>query len=222
MDENTTFKNSLYLPVSFVLLLWLIKLLEFTFETQWAKYLGVFPRTWEGLSGLLTFPLVHGDFGHLASNSVPLLVLSTAILYFYRPVALRVIGLIYVLHGLLVFIAARQVVHIGASGLVYGFATFLLASGIIRKDRSLMAISLLVTFLYGGMVWGVLPIKEGVSWEGHLFGALSGIFSAFLYKDEGPQRKRYEWEEKDDLPDKGIWDYYSVFPPPKHPEDEEQ
>jgi len=219
MNQKTTFQNSIYLPLAFVLLLWVIKLLEFSLEADWGADLGVLPRTWQGLPGIVTFPLIHADWGHLASNSLPLLVLGTAILYFYRPVALRVIGLIYVMPGILVFVAARQNFHIGASGLVYGFAALLLVSGIIRKERSLMALSLLVVFLYGGLIWGLLPLREGVSWEGHLFGALSGIICAFLFRNEGPREKKYEWEEKDDLPEKGIWDYHAVFPPPRHPDE---
>jgi len=222
MQTQPTFKNSLYWPAAFVLLLWIIEVAEKTLEVSWGHLLGVLPRTWEGLNGILTFPLVHGDWGHLASNSLPLLVMGTAIFYFYRPVALRVIGIIYILHGVLVFTGARQVFHIGASGLVYGFAIFLLVSGILRKERSLMALSMLVIFLYGGMLWGVLPIREGVSWEGHLFGALAGLFCAFFYKHEGPQRQKYEWEEADELPDKGVWDYNAMFPPPEYPEDDDK
>ncbi len=218
MQSQATFKNSLFLPLAFVLLIWIIKLLEKAFEVKWAGVLGILPRSWEGLTGIITFPLVHGDLSHLASNSIPLLVLGTAIFYFYRPIALRTIGLIYLIHSLLVFIAAREVTHIGASGLVYGFASFLFVSGVIRRERSLMAISMLVIFLYGGMIWGVLPIREGVSWEGHLFGALAGVFCAIYYKDQGPQRKKYSWEEEDELPDKGIWDYNAMFPPPEHPD----
>lgn len=219
MNKAPTFQNSFYLPLGFVLLIWIIKLLEFALEADWASELGVLPRTFRGVTGIITFPLVHGDWGHLASNSLPLLVMGTAIFYFYRPVALRVIGFIYLFHGLLVFLAARQNFHIGASGLVYGFAGFLLVSGILRKERSLMALSLLVVFLYGGLIWGLLPVREGVSWEGHLFGALAGIICAFIYRHEGPQKQKYEWEEQDDLPEKGIWDYNSMFPPPKHPDD---
>ena len=220
MSEKATFKSSIVLPIAFVILLWIIHLLEFTLEIRFAEYMAIKPRSLSGAMGIITFPLVHGDWGHLASNSVPLLVLGTAIFYFYRPIALKVIGLIYLLHGGLVFLAARPVYHIGASGLVYGFAAFLFVSGVIRRERSLMALSMLVIFLYGGMIWGVLPIREGVSWEGHLFGALAGIFCAVLYKDQGPQKKKYSWEEKDDLPDQGIWDYRTHFPPPKHPDEE--
>ena len=220
-EEAQTLKQSLKLPVAFVLLLWGIHLIEVLSDEELAAFMGILPRQAEGLLGIVTFPLIHGGWGHLSSNSLPLIILGTAILFFYRPIALRSIAFIYLLHGGLVFLAARPVTHIGASGLVYGFAAFLLTSGILRRERSLMALSMLVIFIYGGMIWGVLPIREGVSWEGHLFGAIAGIAAAFYYRREGPQRTPYEWEQEDNLPETGVWDYRTHFPPPRHPDKEQ-
>ena len=220
-EEAQTLKQSLKLPVAFVLLLWGIHLIEVLSDEELAAFMGILPRQAEGLLGIVTFPLIHGGWGHLSSNSLPLIILGTAILFFYRPIALRSIAFIYLLHGALVFLAARPVTHIGASGLVYGFAAFLLTSGILRRERSLMALSMLVIFIYGGMIWGVLPIREGVSWEGHLFGAIAGIAAAFYYRREGPQRTPYEWEQEDNLPETGVWDYRTHFPPPRHPDKEQ-
>ena len=220
-EEAQTLKQSLKLPVAFVLLLWGIHLIEVLSDEELAAFMGILPRQAEGLLGIITFPLIHGGWGHLSSNSLPLIILGTAILFFYRPIALRSIAFIYLLHGALVFLAARPVTHIGASGLVYGFAAFLLTSGILRRERSLMALSMLVIFIYGGMIWGVLPIREGVSWEGHLFGAIAGIAAAFYYRREGPQRTPYEWEQEDNLPETGVWDYRTHFPPPRHPDKEQ-
>lgn len=219
-DDAKSFKQSIKLPALFLILIWVIQLLEFLGDLRFAAFMGIQPRQWEGLLGMLTFPLIHGGWHHLLSNTVPILVLGSAIFFFYRPIALRSIGFIYLGHSVLVFAFARSVTHIGASGLVYGFAAFLLTSGVLRKERSLMALSMLVIFLYGGLIWGVLPIREGVSWEGHLFGAIAGIMAAFYYRDEGPQRARYSWEESDDLPETGIWDYNRNFPPPHHPDDD--
>ena len=220
-EEAQTLKQSLKLPVAFVLLLWGIHLIEVLSDEELAAFMGILPRQAEGLLGIVTFPLIHGGWGHLSSNSLPLIILGTAILFFYRPIALRSIAFIYLLHGAFVFLAARPVKHIGASGLVYGFAAFLLTSGILRRERSLMALSMLVIFIYGGMIWGVLPIREGVSWEGHLFGAIAGIAAAFYYRREGPQRTPYEWEQEDNLPETGVWDYRTHFPPPRHPDKEQ-
>jgi membrane associated rhomboid family serine protease len=220
-EEAQTLKQSLKLPVAFVLLLWGIHLIEVLSDEELAAFMGILPRQAEGLLGIVTFPLIHGGWGHLSSNSLPLIILGTAILFFYRPIALRSIAFIYLLHGAFVFLAARPVTHIGASGLVYGFAAFLLTSGILRRERSLMALSMLVIFIYGGMIWGVLPIREGVSWEGHLFGAIAGIAAAFYYRREGPQRTPYEWEQEDNLPETGVWDYRTHFPPPRHPDKEQ-
>ena len=220
-EEAQTLKQSLKLPIAFVLLLWGIHLIEVLSDEELAAFMGILPRQAEGLLGIVTFPLIHGGWGHLSSNSLPLIILGTAILFFYRPIALRSIAFIYLLHGAFVFLAARPVTHIGASGLVYGFAAFLLTSGILRRERSLMALSMLVIFIYGGMIWGVLPIREGVSWEGHLFGAIAGIAAAFYYRREGPQRTPYEWEQEDNLPETGVWDYRTHFPPPRHPDKEQ-
>ena len=211
-------KQSARLPVLFLLLLGFIQLIQHLSGFPLPEFMGIRPRSIEGLLGIVTFPLVHGGWEHLLSNSVPIVVLGTAIFYFYRPIALRSIGMIYLVHSLLVFLAARSVIHVGASGLIYGFASFLLVSGIYRKARALMALSMLVIFFYGSMIWGVLPIREGVSWEGHLFGALAGVYAAYHYRNEGPQREPYHWEEEDDLPETGVWDYHRHFPPPQHPD----
>lgn len=219
-DDQQYLKHSLRLPLLFVAMLWGIQLVEFLSDERLAAHLGIVPRRVEGLMGILTFPLIHGDWGHLISNSMPLLILGTALFFFYQPVALRSVGVIYLLHSALVFLAARSVTHIGASGLVYGLAAFLLTSGVIRRERSLMALSMLVIFIYGGMIWGVLPIREGVSWEGHLFGAVAGVVAAVYYRGEGPQRRPYSWEQKDDLPETGVWDYRTHFPPPNHPDED--
>ena len=180
--------------------MWGVKLIEVIFETSFAEY-GLKPRTVEGLLGIILYPFIHADFLHLISNTIPLLILGTALFYFYKVLAYRVFFLIFILSGVWVWLAGRPYYHIGASGLVYGLAFFLFLSGIFRKDRSLMAFSLLVAFLYGSIIWGVLPMETGMSWEGHLFGALSGIICAIAFKNEGPQRRKYEWELEEESDD---------------------
>ncbi len=180
-------------PAFFILVLWLVKYMEISSGYRLDEF-GVYPRHWEGLKGILTAPFVHGDLTHLASNSIPLLLLGAGLVYFYGPLAMKVFSLIYLLSGAALWLGGREVYHIGASGIVYGLAFFLFFSGILRKDTRLMALSLLVVFLYGSMVWGIFPLWRGISWEAHLFGSLAGILCAVLFRHEGPQRPGYSWE----------------------------
>lgn len=192
MNEKKRFYHSLVFPGFFLFLFWFIKFVEFGFETR-LTILGVLPRNVSGLVGILTSPLVHSDINHLFDNSIPFFFLSLAIFYFYREVAYKVFFMIYLVTGSLVWIFAREAYHIGASGLIYGFASFLFLSGILRSNRNLMAISLLVVFLYGGLVWGVLPYDYKISWESHLLGGLTGIFTALIYRKEGPESDVEKW-----------------------------
>jgi membrane associated rhomboid family serine protease len=160
---------------------------------------GLSPLNAMGLLGIVTAPLLHEGFSHLFANSVPLLVLGSLLFYFYRQIAYEVFFLIWLMTGAWVWVfASPHSVHIGASGLVYGLAAFLILSGMIRRERSLMIITLLVVFLYGGLLWGVFPQffpKERISWESHLMGLLSGIILAIWYRKSGPQKKIYEWAD---------------------------
>jgi membrane associated rhomboid family serine protease len=176
--------------------MWMVKISELVLGIEFFEY-GIMPVSLHGLTGIITAPLIHSSFGHLIANSVPLLILSTGIIYFYRDIAYKVLLLIYLISGFWVWLFARHAYHIGASGLVYGFASFLFFSGIIRKDNRMAAISFIVVFLYGSMVWGVFPIIPQISWESHLMGALVGAIIAVYYRKEGPQPVRYEWEDED-------------------------
>ena len=144
--------------------------------------LGILPRNITGLVGIFTSPLIHGSFSHLISNTAPLIFMGLGIFYFYPKVAYKVFTIIYLGTGILVWIFAREVYHIGASGIIYGFVSFLFFSGIFRKDNRSIALALVVVFLYGGLIWGVLPVEKGVSWESHLFGAIVGIIPAFIFR----------------------------------------
>jgi membrane associated rhomboid family serine protease len=187
--------NALIIPFCFVAVLWTVHLFQSTFG--WKLYwLGIHPGKWEGLLGIITTSFVHGGWKHLLNNSAPLLVLGWAMFYFYRPLALKAIAFIQLFSGLWIWLSARESYHIGASGLVYGLLAFIFVSGIIRREQKLIAISLLVTFLYGSMFWGVFPMphKQDISWESHLMGAMAGLLLAFHYRREGPQRPLYQWE----------------------------
>lgn len=197
-------KHSLIVPVSFLILIWLIKIFEWFFDFD-LHQLGIFPLEAKGLPGLITAPLIHSDFNHLMANTVPLFVLLWSIFYFYRPLAYRIFFLSYIITNLWIWVSAREGWHIGASGLVYAFAAFLFFSGIIRNYFRLIAISLIVVFLYGGMFWGIFPILRDVSWEGHLLGSFSGILLAIIYRKEGPQRPSPQWEDQEDEIPEEIW-----------------
>lgn len=178
-------------PLYFVVVLWLLFGLNFIFNLQYEQY-GIFPRNIQGLRGIVFSPFIHGNLDHLYSNSVPVFVLMAVLIYFYRPIAAQVLIYGTFLTGIFTwFIARGDSFHIGASGVIYLLASFIFFSGIIRKSLRLVAISLVVAFLYGGMIWYVFPIVEGMSWEGHLSGFLSGILLAYHYKDKGLVKKEY-------------------------------
>jgi membrane associated rhomboid family serine protease len=191
---------SIIIPGTVVFIMWLVKIVEQLFGFE-LSFLGIYPLKVEGLSGILLSPFLHYDYKHLLSNSIPVLVLGTGIFYFYSEVALKVTFWIYLLTGFSVWLAGRDAWHIGASGLVYGFASFLFFSGIIRKYFRLVALSLLVVFLYGSMVWGMIPdFYQNVSWESHMMGFVSGIIMAIWFRNKGPRQPVYEWmlEEEDE------------------------
>ncbi len=202
-QEKGRFLSSLVFPLAFVILLWIIKIASVLSGLELYQ-LGIYPLEISGLKGILLSPFIHGSFSHLFSNSIPLLVLGTALFYFYREVAFRVFILGLVITGLWVWLFARPSYHIGASGVLYSLAAFLFVSGIIRKHPRLMALSMLVAFLYGGMVWGIFPVREQISWESHLMGMISGALLALFFREYGPQRPLYSWEiepEEDEGPD---------------------
>lgn len=202
--EQLKLKHSLIFPLAFLILIWAIKIFEWGLGLNFT-HLGVFPLHVKGLLGIVTSPLIHGDFQHLMANSVPFLVLSWGIFYFYRPLSYQIFILCYLTTNILVWIGAREAYHIGASGLVYSFASFLFFSGIFRNYYRLIAISFVVVFLYGGLFWGVFPILNDVSWEGHLFGAISGLTYALAYRNKGPQKPRNIIPEDDESIPEEIW-----------------
>lgn len=175
------FKESVFYPIGFVVFLWAIKIYESLFSVDFTEY-GILPEKVSGLKGIITGPLVHGDFNHLFSNTIPLLISAIGIIYFYRKIAVKAILIIYIATGLGVWIAARDAYHIGISGVVYGLVAFLFFSGVFRKDTRSIAVSLIVIFLLGGMIYGIFPTDSKISWESHLIGALSGVFTSFYFR----------------------------------------
>jgi len=180
--------------------MWSVKVIEEAFDTD-LTWLGIYPHKMTGLIGVITAPLVHADFKHLTSNSVPMLILGVGLFYFYRGIAYRVFFLSYFITGFLVWFGAREAYHIGASGVVYGLASFIFFSGIIRRDPKLMAVSLMVIFLYGSMIWGIFPFIPDISWESHLSGGISGFLLTIYFRHLGPQRDSFNWEDDEDNPE---------------------
>ncbi len=192
-QEKQHLKSSVLLPLAFVAIIWLIKIAETLLNFELSGLLGVYPRTLSGLKGIFSYPLVHGNWEHLLSNTMPLLVLGSLFMNSYHSIAWRVLPIIYIGSGFGIWFIGRPANHIGASGLVYGLAFFLFFSGLWRKDRSSMALAAFVAIFYGGMTWGLYPMEEQVSWEGHLAGAFVGTICAYLYRHINPA-PRYDWE----------------------------
>ena len=186
------------IPFLLIFLMWLVKISEVIFGADFSQ-LGIYPLTLKGLPGTVLSPFIHNDFRHLFNNTIPLFFLSVFLFYFYSEVALKVFSLIWIITGLLVWIFGRDAWHIGASGLVYGLAAFLFFSGIIRKHLGLISLSLLVVFLYGSMVWGMVPLLyTNVSWESHMLGAFAGVMLSIWFKNEGPQKPDTSWMDEEE------------------------
>lgn len=203
-NERNQLIRSMVFPLLFILLIWIIKAFEIIMDISLAPY-GMHPREWSGIYGIFTMPLIHSNWNHLVANTIPLFILGSFLFYSYREIAWPVLLLIYLLSGIWVLFAGRDgSVHIGASGIVYGLAAFLFTSGILRRDTRLMAVTLLVTFLYGGLIWGVFPQffpQEQISWEGHLMGLIAGLVLAVYFRKKGPQPPHFDWEDDDETGD---------------------
>jgi membrane associated rhomboid family serine protease len=195
---QANFRLAFKISIGLVGLISLIQSLNWGLELGIERF-GVRPREFAGLPGILIAPLLHAGFGHLASNALPLLVLGTGMLHLYPNSAVTVLPAVYLGPGIAVWLFAGGGIHIGASGLVYGLVSYIFIAGVIRRDTRAIAASLLVSFLYGSLAWGVFPIKPGVSWETHLAAALIGLVLAIaLRRLDIPPRKRYAWEGEED------------------------
>ena len=200
-DRNDLIRAVFY-PLLFIALMWMVK----GFETLWDisfAHLGMYPLRWSGLLGIITMPFLHSNWDHLISNTFPFLFLATMLFFFYKELAWKILIWIVFLTGIWLWFGARGSYHIGASGVVYGLAAFLFFSGILRNNRRLLSLTLIVAFLYGGLIWGFFPEffpKKNISWEGHLFGFISGLLMAVYYRKDGPEEDVYHWDDSD-VPD---------------------
>lgn len=207
--EKRRFIHSLLFPFVSVLLMISVRLIE-DLQGWDLSFLGVRPLSLEGLPGIILMPFVHSSWQHLFNNVVSYFILTVALFFFYRSIAWRVMGVIWVLAGAWLWFGGRDAWHVGASGLVYGLTAFLFISGIIRRYIPLMAVALFVVFLYGSLVWGMFPLAPNLphSWEGHLWGFMAGLSAAIVYRKEGPQRPESPPDESDDDDDDTDADAY--------------
>ena len=195
--EKRIVKHSLFVSCCILIVLWLVKLFEFEFDLDFSTW-GVLPHDITGLRGILFSPLIHADFKHLIANSIPLFILTFSLFFFYRKSSYTIFVLLYLLSGIFVWLAAREAIHIGASGLIYGLAAFLFMSGIISFNVRLLTISLIVALVYGGLFWGIFPFKPEISWESHLWGGISGLGLAFFYRNSIPADPAEEETEEEE------------------------
>lgn len=202
--EKKLLYTSFFLAALFVSFIWLLWLADFLFSLNLAQY-GVHPRDLIGLRGILFMPYIHGNLQHILSNTIPALILGTVLFNIYPRVAFWTIIIIQVFSGIMVWlIGAPFSYHIGASAVIFGIASFLFFSGFFRKDRQSVAISFFVGLLYGGsMLIGMMPVQPGVSWEGHLSGAIAGFLCALFFKNvDLPKIEEPidEWIDDEDTP----------------------
>lgn len=202
IKERNAFYFKLKLSALFILLLFLIEIVDTTFHLNFENY-GVKPRNLDGFIGIFTFPFIHGNWNHLISNSFSLFVLLTGIFVFHESRSIKIITLLYIGSGLLLwFIGRENTNHIGASGFIYALVAYLFVASLKVRNRNAMALSFFIILMYGSMVWGVFPffVENNVSWEGHLAGAIVGVVLAlFDFRNYKPEEK-LSYTAEDDIP----------------------
>jgi membrane associated rhomboid family serine protease len=202
IQEDISLKSAAYRGLFIVIMMWLIYWADSLFKANLHEF-GVLPKRIEGVKGILFMPLIHAqdDIKHILNNSPAIFFLSTLLFYSYHKIGLKVFILSWIMSGLLLWVFAedRGVYHIGMSAVIYSLAGFLFMSGILRKYFPLQALSLLIVFLYGSMVWGLFPTNLRISWEGHLMGLSAGFFLAIYYRSKGPQRPKFQYEIEKEL-----------------------
>lgn len=198
ISESNKIKDAIFFTMVFLFIAWAAFLLEEYLGFHLKQY-GMYPRTLEGLRGIFTMHFLHGSWKHIWGNSLSFVVLTTMLFYFYRKIAFKTFVYIAIFGGVLLWMGGRSSNHIGASLIIFGEAFFLFAAGLFSKNPKLLRIGLVVAFYYGSMFWYLFPIDPQVSWEGHSAGALVGVFLAWRYKEQTPQRSKTRWEKEEEL-----------------------
>ena len=202
-SKTSTEKRQLFHAVFIPSLIGILMILSFLLERgmNWDFHTaGVYPRRFVNIWGIFTLVFIHYDLGHLANNVISFTILGSCLYYFYKQIATKILFISYIFSGLILWVIGRESWHIGASGLIYSIAFFLFFSGIIRKHIPLVAISLIIAFLYGSMVWHIFPwkLQDPISWEGHLSGGIIGFVLSIWYRNDGPQKPIKDWEDNED------------------------
>jgi len=199
MDDSQQFRYSTGVfayPTAFVMLIWIVFWAQVRFFSE-IKTFGIYPQTLQGLRGIIFSPFIHGDIEHIYHNTIPLFVLTMALFYFYRNIAWKVLLYGILLSGLITWMIGRPANHIGASGLIYVLVSFIFFKGMFAKHYRLIALSLMVIFLYGSMIWYVFPVEEGISWEGHLGGLMTGVLFSLIFRKAIARPEKYVWQQAD-------------------------
>jgi len=226
-EEKRRIKTGLFVAFYFVALLWLVKLFEVGTNYTLLYQFGILPREIKGLPGIILAPFIHSGFIHLFNNSAPLFIAIAGIIYFFPKAAVRVMVLIYLSTNILVWFFGRDSYHIGASGLVYGYISFLFFGSAFAKNKNMLVLALIIIFIYGAMFWGILPQGGNISWESHLFGAVSGFAFALLFRNYAIESDSGEPDDDDDDDDGDdgdgddgddsyFQDYTDIQPPDEH------
>ncbi len=197
-EDRAKIWDALLFNGAFLLIIWVLWLYERETGHRLTSW-GTQPRSARGAIGIITTPFLHGSLDHISGNTLSFASLSTFLIFFYRSIAFRILLILYLASGILLWLIAGDGNHIGVSGVIYGMAAFLFFSGVMRDNPKLLRVSLAVAFLYGSIVWWVLPIDPHISWEGHLAGSVVGISLAAAYRKQGPKREKYRWEIEEEL-----------------------
>ena len=200
-DRDFQFKTGVIgYPIVLVLLIWIIYWIEIRFRVDFTDW-GVKPRDLKGLRGVLFSPFIHSGINHLWHNTLPLLILSSALFFFYWKRAWNILFIGLLLTGVLTWLIGRPAYHIGASGIIYMLFGFLFLKGILAKHKRLIALSFATVFVYGSLIWYVMPVDPNISWEGHLSGLLVGISMAAIVKNKIAKPEVYDWQRPGYNPD---------------------
>jgi membrane associated rhomboid family serine protease len=204
-NEHNHFKfspSTWLIPTFLLLVNWFVFFADKSFRLNLDQH-GIYPRSFSGLQGVLFSPFLHADLNHIESNTLPLFILTTALIYFYREISLKVLVYGILLTGIITWVIGRESYHIGASSLIYMLVSFIFFKGLRTQYHRLMALSFAVVLIYGGMIWYVFPQPEtvvgrSISWEGHLAGFITGFVFAIQFKTPDYVKDiQYGWEQPD-------------------------